>query len=40
MDNVIQRLIEKVDEYKEKIIYLSKKIYEYSELSFQEVKSS
>jgi amidohydrolase len=40
MDNVRQRLIEKVDEYKEKIIYLSTKIHEYSELSFQEVKSS
>jgi amidohydrolase len=40
MDNVIQRLIDQVDVYKEEIIYLSKKIHEYSELSFKEVKSS
>lgn len=40
MDNVRQKLIEKVDEYKEEIICLSKKIHENSELSFKEVKSS
>jgi amidohydrolase len=40
MNNVYEKLIEKVDEYKEEMINLSKKIHDYSEVAFKEHLSS
>lgn len=40
MEDIYRELIEKVNEYKEDMIYISKKIHEYCELSFNEYKSS
>jgi aminobenzoyl-glutamate utilization protein B len=40
MENIKDRLISKVDEYRDEMIHISKCIYNYSELSFNEYKSS